>query len=167
MTGNPAATLTREDLLAMLERFARQRPGLDWRNYGDVRTYRSEARKIARDLSDVVHLLNAVRATPDIATEDLMRALESNNWGRLSLETAKDGAPYLTYCAGQYWPVEYRRAVANVLASVLWGRALAVIRSTYGKERVAEWRDGKLSTLAYKDMCSLLGRGVASRYFFH
>lgn len=111
-------TLTERDrILAALAAWIRQRPGLDPRNYGDAATYRAEARGIARDLHDAETLLAAVRWRSGIDADALKAAFRDAYSGRLSWD-GEHGA--LSYCTGQYWPTEYRRAACAVLASALW-----------------------------------------------
>jgi hypothetical protein len=102
--------------------FAQTRPRLDFANYGDVRAYRSDARGITRDLRAVRELANVARYR---CTDD--EVLQAARGGRVEITPYADetGAGYrISYCAGQYYPVEYRAAVARVLASALW-RAIA------------------------------------------
>ncbi len=49
-----------ETYLAALHAFANQRPGLEFANYGDLRSYRAECRSITRDLSDFRQLARFV-----------------------------------------------------------------------------------------------------------
>lgn len=132
--------------------FVRQRPGLDFANYGDVSSYRSELRSIGRDKTDAETLLQAVRWRESITAGDILRASRDAFSGRLTIESIPDprcltcegaGAVAhpkgpkgnremacpacawkqgvkLSYCTGQYWPTEYRKAVAAVCASTLW-----------------------------------------------
>ena len=94
----------------------RQRPGLDFRNYGDVKTYRAELRSITRDLQQARVLLASVALRPSIGAPQLREAFRAFS-GRLSYDPVRRR---LDYCTGQYWPTEYRRAVCAVLASALW-----------------------------------------------
>lgn len=115
-----------------LAAFIRQRPGLDFADYGDVKVYRSEARSIARDKRDAETLLQAVRWRDSITSAMLEGAAKSAFSGRLSLvivpgtqERAKllalgKTTVRIDYCTGQYWPTEYRKAVAAVCARALW-----------------------------------------------
>lgn len=108
----------RECILQALSGFISQRPGLDFGNYGDVSAYRSELRSIGRDLNQARTLLAAVSWRESITAEHLKAAMHRAYSGRLSWHPDKRG---LSYCTGQYWPTEYRRAVCAVLASALWG----------------------------------------------
>lgn len=108
---------TKEQIIALLDAWIRQRPGLDYGNYGDPVAYRAEVRSIGQDLQHARTLLRAVELSlmPVECLIDGFRAFS----GRLSLiETPKGYA--LDYCTGQYWPTEYRSAACAVLASALW-----------------------------------------------
>lgn len=110
----------REQILTALTAWAHQRPGLEFANYGDVASYRSEQRRIARQLRDFKALLAAVNRRDSIGESELRKAFRGAYAGRLSLHDETDGAVRLDYCTGQYWPVEYRAAACAVLASALW-----------------------------------------------
>jgi hypothetical protein len=105
-------------VLHALVEFANARPGLDFANYGDVRAYRSDARSITRDLHAVRELASIARY--ECADDDI---IEAAHGGRVTLTPHADGWQ-VEYCAGQYYPMEYRAAVARVLASAIW-RAIA------------------------------------------
>ena len=106
-------------ILAALHRFVRQRPGLDWRNYGDPVAYRAELRGITRDLKDAETLLRQVALVHTITGEDLITASRLSFSGRLKINQTPDGVT-VDYCTGQYFPTEYRRAVAAICAGALW-----------------------------------------------
>lgn len=112
--------LTKEHILTALDRWIRQRPGLEFGNYGDVKAYRSELRQITKDKHDAERLLRAVALRESITGGDLSVAFQHAYSGRLTLTETPDGRAKLAYCTGQYWPTEYRKAAAAVLASVLW-----------------------------------------------
>jgi len=100
-------------MLDAVRRFIRQRPGLKFGNYGDVKAYRQEARGILRDYRDAQELLRFV-AMFSISAEDLTAATRAYS-GRLQFQP--NGT--IRYCAGQYWPTEYRAAVCSVLAQAI------------------------------------------------
>ena len=104
----------RDAILAALESFARQRPGLEYGNYGDPVAYRAESRAITRDLHHVYTLLHRVQLAPSITSSNLKEAFRAFS-GRLTWNGQR-----LDYCTGQYFATEYRRAVCAVLASALW-----------------------------------------------
>lgn len=106
------------EILAALHKFIRQRPGLEFGNYGDVKIYREEMRGITRDLKHAQTLLRRVELIPSITGNDLINTAKHSG-GRLSLTETPDGVK-VDYCTGQYFPTEYRRAVARFCASVLW-----------------------------------------------
>ena len=107
-------THARETILSALDTFARQRPGLEYGNYGDPVSYRAEMRSITKDLHHARALLRVVGMS-SIDSPALERAFKDAYSGRLSWDGKR-----LDYCVGQYWPTEYRRAVCAVLASALW-----------------------------------------------
>jgi hypothetical protein len=111
-------TATKDEIISLLHAFMEQRPGMEFANYGDVRSYRSESRSITRDLHDARTLLRAVSWRESITAENLAAAFRAFS-GRLTL-TERKGRPALDYCTGQYFPTEYRKAVCAVLASALW-----------------------------------------------
>jgi hypothetical protein len=108
----------RDHIIAMLRKFARQRPGLEFGNYGDWKAYRAEMRSITRDLQHAQTLLRRVELSSMPA--DTLRAAFRAYSGRLTLSKDESGRQVLSYCTGQYWPTEYRRAVCAVAASALW-----------------------------------------------
>lgn len=112
--------MQRENILAALSRFTSQRPGLDFANYGDARAYRSESASITRDLQHARELLAAVSRRDGIGAAELMAAARSAYSGRLTIEETESDSVRISYCTGQYFPTEYRRAVCAVLASALW-----------------------------------------------
>lgn len=98
--------------------FASARPGLEFANYGDARLYRAEARSITQDLHAVRELAAVARYA--CTDEEILDAAKGT---RLDITPffSDDGAGYrVDYCTGQYFPVEYRAAVARVLASAIW-----------------------------------------------
>lgn len=108
---------TKHQIIDALRRFVAQRPGLDYCNYGDPTSYRSESRRITRQGKDANALLTSVELS-DITAAELLDAFSAFS-GRLSCEF--DGEKVtLDYCTGQYWPTEYRAAVAAVCANALW-----------------------------------------------
>lgn len=106
-------------ILNALRVYTRQRPGLEFGNYGDFRAYRSEMRSITADLAVAQRLIDAV-AWRDISADAILHAAQHSYSGRLSITELPNGKTGIDYCAGQYWPTEYRRAVAAVMASALW-----------------------------------------------
>ena len=114
----------KQAIIDALDRWIRQRPGLDYGNYGDISSYRAEVRSIGRDLQHARTLLDAVRWRDSIDADRLLIAFRDAYSGRLSCAlTGNDREGYsatLDYCTGQYWPTEYRRAACAVLASALW-----------------------------------------------
>lgn len=108
----------KDQILTALRAFIRQRPGLEFCNYGDVSAYRSESRDITRDRHHAEELLHRVEYS-DITAEQLIHAANHAFGGRLSIVPLNDGVR-IEYTTGQYWPTEYRKAVCAVLSSALW-----------------------------------------------
>lgn len=122
--------IMKQDLLIALSNFVRQRPGLEYGNYGDVTSYRAESRGITRDLHDYETLLHAVQQHDSITVDDLVKASRSAFSGRLEIVLPGERGEYnptlvsnvvrIEYCVGQYFPTEYRKAACALLASALW-----------------------------------------------
>lgn len=150
---------TKAEIIALLRSFVNQRPGLDFANYGEIKSYRAELRFITKQRSDALQLLRAVELRDSIEVGELLAAFPRAFAGRLTLVESK-GKPALEYCAGQYFPTEYRAAVCAVLASVLWAyfrEGLAdPIRKPDGKSP-GEYIRGKAK--------AEFGRGIQSRWF--
>jgi hypothetical protein len=139
----------RDRILYALRVWIAQRPGFDPHNY-TPKSYRADARMVARQKRDALALLQAVdwqRAS--IGAEHLRDAFRAFS-GRLSWDGSR-----LSYCAGQYWPTEYRAAACAVLASALWDAARRDLPP--GTERAGD-------VLREKFRRSF-GRGLASRWF--
>lgn len=99
----------------LLTKFAHQRPGLDFCNYGDVRSYRQESREITKDLHDFNELLRYARLRVSNLDQKIEDYLKRSS-GRLRITDKGD----LEYITGQYFPTEYRPASARVLADIIW-----------------------------------------------
>lgn len=84
-TGEPL----KAEILAALRKFARQRPGLEFDNYGDVAAYRAESRDITRDLSQALALLRRVELCPSITAQNIIDAAKHSFSGRLSVEIVR------------------------------------------------------------------------------
>ena len=108
---------TKTAIIASLDAWIRQRPGLEFGNYGDWTAYRSEMRSIGKDLQHARAMINYVAWHDSITAEMILDAAKS---GRLSIVVRDDGTVAIDYCTGQYWPTEYRPAVCRLLSSVVW-----------------------------------------------
>jgi len=109
--------VTKSTIIAALDTWIRQRPGLEYGNYGDASSYRSEVRSIGKDLQHARAMLNYVAWHDSITAEMILSA--ADNGGRLSLKVEGDKVT-IDYCTGQYWPTEYRPTVCRLLSSVIW-----------------------------------------------
>lgn len=72
-------------IMAALDKFVGQRPGLEFGNYGDVKAYRAEMRGITRDRHDYNTLACAVERSDSITADMLTKASESAFSGRLTI----------------------------------------------------------------------------------
>lgn len=142
----------RDQILAALSAFIRQRPGLEYGNYGDATAYRSEVRSITRDLHDAQELLAAVSWRQGIDETALRYAIANAYSGRLTLQDTAAGGVSLDYCTGQYFPTEYRKAVCAVLSSALW---------SYFRDGCNAKTGDEIRKMARRE----LSRRVASRWF--
>ena len=113
--------MNKSKLIEALHRWVRQRPGLEFCNYGDVSAYRSEMRSITKDRHQAEQLLAYVAMRDSITAEMILEASRHSFSGRLTIEALNDGEGFsIQYCTGQYFPTEYRRAVCAVLSSAIW-----------------------------------------------
>jgi hypothetical protein len=132
------------EILEAMARFIGQRSGIDGRNYGGSReAFLGDYRRILRDGRDARVLLRVVELSTCLPDSILAEVLKS---GRLTWDGKR-----LEFCAGQYFPTEYRAAACRALASALW----------------AYWRDGGRYTAEQIRAAakSNLGRGIARRWF--
>ena len=132
----------------MLRAFIAQRSGLDWRNYASdwrdtagMSALRSDRNRILQHGRDARALLVFVERS-SIPVDFLMRELES---GRLTFDPSRNA---LDYCAGQYFPTEYRAAVCRTLSNSIW---------RFYRDNVTM----DVRTFARETF----GRGIASRWF--
>lgn len=158
---------TKSEICALLRAFVNQRPGLDYANYGDFSSYRSEVRGITRQRKDALELLRAVELRESITAEDMRAGFRAFS-GRLSL-VSKNRKPALEYCTGQYFPTEYRAAVAAVCASILW----AYMRGCMPEPKNHHTRDGievryhglSAGEWLRRHFRREFGRGIQTRWF--
>ena len=160
-------------ILDAFTKFVRQRPGLEYGNYGDLRSYRAESRSISRDLQHATELIAQVGLRDSLSADAIIAACRGAYSGRLEITETVDGIR-IDYCTGQYFSTEYRRAVCAVLAAALWDYwredmpAPVAKRTQHGTEldlyalgsrkvTVCDYLRGRAQ--------AQLSRGVANRYF--
>lgn len=151
--------LNRDELLTALHQWVNQRPGLDPRNYirdwsdqDGRRAYFSESRSITRDLHHARALLRYVEMRDSITAADIINASRHSFAGRLAIVPLENGKFSIEYCTGQYWPTEYRRAAAAVLAAAIW---------EWLRTNTPDATGDKLRQAARRE----LGRPLAARFF--
>lgn len=151
----------KQQIITALRAFVAQRSGMDWRDYGDVTSYRAEQRSITRDGKEARELIREIEWRDSITADMIIDASKLAFSGRLSIVHRDDGAVGVDYCAGQYFPTEYRKAVCALCACLLWeymrinygaGFAQSAGRPVTGSELRAQFRKE-------------YGRGIASRWF--
>lgn len=159
--------MDKSKVIAALSTWIRQRPGLEFGNYGDRKAYASELRSITKNYREARTLLQAVEWRDSITGDAIAEAAKNAFSGRLSIEeTNRAGFPRIevSYCAGQYWPTEYRRAVCAVLASVLWDYWRRDMPT--GDEWARLESHGVTPGSYLRDRAKQeFGRGIASRWF--
>lgn len=133
----------KESLLSSLRAFVRQRPGLEYGNYGDPGRFRAEARSILKDLHHAEELIAEVAWRNPIGVAEIVSAS-----GNSRLTIKEDFT--IDYCVGQYWPIEYRRAVCAVMRDALWDCWRKTSPTSDGVRKTAR---------------AALSRGVAQRWF--
>ena len=109
----------KQKILNALYTFANKRPQLEYSNYGDFSSYSQESRAITKDLHHARALLRKVELS-GISANELLEASKEAFSGRLEITATDDGLVKVSYCVGQYFPTEYRKAVASVCARALW-----------------------------------------------
>ena len=140
---------TKQTIIDALNRWIAQRPGLEFGNYGDVSSYRAELRSIGKDLQHARAMVNYVAWHDSITAEMIMSA--ADNGGRLTLTVNGDKVT-INYVTGQYWPTEYRRAVCQLMSSVIW----------YWLRENCEYKTGDdIRKAARRE----LGQSIANRWF--
>lgn len=157
----------RELILESLDAFVRQRSGMDYRNYGDAASYRSEQRRITRALHDYRALRSAVQWREGIDAAALKGAFSAFS-GRLVWDGKR-----LDYCTGQYFPAEYRKAACAVLAQALWDytrdKAMPSAGVSGGEKTYPHSPGSKNSVSAGSWLRRYFqrefGRGIAARWF--
>lgn len=139
---------TKQTIIDALHQWINQRPGLEFSNYGDVSSYRAELRSIGKDLQHARAMVNYVAWHDSVTAEMILDAAGS---GRLSI-VVTDGTVAIDYVTGQYWPTEYRRAVCQLMSSVIW----------YCLRENCEYKTGDdIRKAARRE----LGQSIANRWF--
>ena len=109
----------KQKIIDALYTFAQKRPQLEYSNYGNFSSYSQESRAITKDLHHARALLRRVELS-GITAAEIIEASRDAFSGRLTITATDDGIVKIDYCVGQYFPTEYRKAVAAVCARALW-----------------------------------------------
>lgn len=147
---------TKDQIIKLLDIWIRQRPGLEYGNYREIKSYRAECRTIARQLSDARTMLRYISSPYcKITADELMTAFHSAYAGRLEIIAGKKpGTWEIDYTTGQYWSIEYRAAACAVMAQALWN----YYRPEYAKAE----HPGDSIRVAFRRM---YGKGIQARWF--
>ncbi len=151
----------KQTILNALYSWIHQRPGLEYGNYGEPKSYRAELRGIQKDLHDARLLLRAVELS-SITADELKEAFRAYS-GRMTWDGKK-----LDYCTGQYWPTEYRRVVCAIAASALWAHKRAHCMPTpTGQDQYESPTYDGLSAGEWlrKKFRQEYGKGIQKRWF--
>lgn len=140
----------KDQILAALSAFISQRSGMDYANYGDRDAFMGDYRPMLRAGRDARQLLRQVQLRDSISESDVREGFRAYS-GRLSIVEKGDGVA-CHYCAGQYFPTEYRNAACAVLASILWTYARTQCNCADGNA-IRKWAKREF------------GRGIAVRWF--
>ena len=119
--------MNKSAVISALLTFINQRPGLQFADYGDVSAYQQDSRRITKDKHHAESLANYIMRRDSITAADIIEASKRAYSGRLEFVSLSDDGEKLkvSYCTGQYFPTEYRRAAACVLACAVWHRLAA------------------------------------------
>lgn len=145
-------------ILSALRKFVNSRSGIDPRNYyssysdaAGREAFMEDYRDILRAGRDARRMIDDIWDRDDISAGDIMSAADRAYSGRLEIDIdPESGKVSVHYCAGQYHAVEYRCAVASVVANAIW-RGLRDHYETGDDIRKALRR--------------IFGRGIVQRYF--
>lgn len=109
--------LTADTVLPALLALAESRPGFEPGNYATARDYRSDVRAATNALHDVRALVRYVERTGHaFAIADALTERLNSQRDRVSA----DEKGRVWYTAGQYYCVEYRPAIARMIADAIW-----------------------------------------------
>jgi hypothetical protein len=151
----PAEDTEKRTIMDLLDRWVRQRPGLearayirDWQDANGRAAYRDDARTITRQLRHARAMMRYIELRPSITGADIREGFDLCS-GRLTYTPGRG----LDYCVGQYWAMEYRAAACNVMASILWDR----FRADIGPDATGD----SIREMARRE----LGTSIARRWF--
>lgn len=121
-----APALPAEDVGAPLLRavgaFVNSRPGFRSSDYSTAASWYAATKRAVRDRAAALAIINELQDARaldglQITAEDV-KAANAAGSGRLTVKREASGAWVCDYCAGQYYPTEYRAAAARWLAAL-------------------------------------------------
>ena len=106
---------SKETVIKLFTNWINQRPGLDWRDYGNsYNAYKNDANNISKQRKEALKALRLFGYL-DYDPETFNTSCRWAYSGRLQVIYNADKGWFIDYCTGQYWPTEYRQAAAAVL----------------------------------------------------
>lgn len=171
-TVKQSTTATKTAILHALRAFIAQRSGIEFANYqsGDWKASRAafmgDYRPILKHGRHARELLRAVELRDSITADDIIEASRHAFSGRLTIKVREDGAVAIDYCAGQYFPTEYRNAACAVLASTLWSYWRANMPTpTTGRDGSQLYDGMSAGDWLRRKARQEFGRGIAAQWF--
>lgn len=119
--------MTKPDILRALAALTASPPGMNSANYDSAKAYRADMYRIRQHRRDAERLLTDVALDDRITAEDLLKRLGAGRRVYLTVSGEAD------YHAGQYYPVEYRKAVAQLLSDVIWDTTRDTLPNEIGR----------------------------------
>jgi hypothetical protein len=165
--------MNKQTIIDALRVFVNQRPGFDLGNYGTMADYRADSRKATKDRDVALKLLRDIELRDSITGEDIVNECGGGRVQIVSKDKAGTEWVGVDYFTGQYFPTEYRAAVARLCASVLWTwkREKAMPLAEGATEASAgEYYDNKRGFLSGGDWLRSsfrreYGKAIADRFF--
>ena len=102
-------------LIENLIRYLNARPGFEFGNYGDLAAYRADVRKATKQKHQAMELLNYIARSESLTLTAMLWEMQPRDRLSVNPETLA-----VEYCAGQYFPIEYRAAARSAFVQMLW-----------------------------------------------
>jgi len=107
----------KSELIELLDKFNRSRPGFEIANYSSLSDYRSDLRPVTLAKRHNDTLLSFIARRDSIGADAILSEFGKSR--RLTISQGNNGTS-VHYTAGQYYPVEYRKALRAGLISLIW-----------------------------------------------
>lgn len=110
--------LAPDAILSAIRALAESRPGFEPANYSDRASYMGDVRAATNALHDVREMLRYIEWRTSSHVQICTALADTVNSQRGRVSAYGDGK--LEYTAGQYYCVEFRPAIARLLADAIW-----------------------------------------------